>query len=183
MMQFDPQSGWTSDLNPNDPINPSDASLAPEAKRPADAAPTDNVVRFGSVTSQSHATRQKNSDGNEWSNMNTKGDGSSDGENTFNPEGLSTIDLVHQLFQRLEDGDRSLDALSDLKLQLSRLDALTNQEKEIEANLADVRGQIELVRAQIKEAMNLVRAQEEAGLEARNLRLTVINKLIDKYEG
>jgi ABC-type transporter Mla subunit MlaD len=156
MKQFDPKAGWSDPRAPRSPAGVPELSDAVSAK-PAD------VYHFNR-----HGKRLS---------INEKDE--PEDELAFDKT-AETADLILQLFDRLEQVDKTKEVLLRLSSSLQAIDALQHKERELAQQLHATRADIEALREQIQSDMSSAQAVEDTNLKIRQYRKALLSKLADQ---
>ena len=153
MKQFDPQAGWSEQAttSTNDDLRSlSDSILG----KPAD------VYHFNR-----HGKRLS---------INAKDEPEDD--LSFD-KSAETADLILQLFDRLEQVDKTKEVLLRLSSSLQTLDTLHEKEHELANQLQATRQEIESLKEQIQSDMQSAQEVEDTNLKIRKYRKALLSKL------
>lgn len=156
MKQFDPKAGWL------DPKAPRGAAHVPELSESLESKPAD-VYHFNR-----HGKRLSINDRDEV-----------DDDLTFDKT-AETADLILQLFDRLEQVDKTKEVMLRLSASLQAIDALQHKERELAQQLHETRAEIETLREQIQTDMSSAQAVEDTNLKIRQYRKALLSKLADQ---
>jgi hypothetical protein len=156
MKQFDPKAGW---LDPKTPRSP---SHVPELSESLDSKLADVY----------HFNRQ-----GKRLNINDKDKPQDD---LAFDKTAETADLILQLFDRLEQVDKTKEVLLRLSSSLQAIDILQHKERELTQQLHDTRAEIETLREHIQSDMSSAQAVEETNLKIRQYRKALLSKLADQ---
>jgi hypothetical protein len=153
MKQFDPKAGWSDPKGSRSPANVPELSESIEPK-PAD------VYHFNR-----HGKR-----------LSINANDGLDDDLAFDKT-AETADLILQLFDRLEQVDKTKEVLLRLSSSLQAIDALQHKEKDLAAQLHATRDEIESLREQIQSDMSSAQAVEDTNLKIRQYRKALLSKL------
>jgi len=156
MKQFDPKAGWL------DPKAPHGAAHVPELSESLDSKPAD-VYHFNR-----HGKRLSINDQDELQD-----------DKSFNKT-AETADLILQLFDRLEQVDKTKEVMLRLSVSLQAIDALQHKERELARQLHYTPTEIESQREQIQSDMSSAKAVEDTNLKIRQYRKALLSKLADQ---
>lgn len=157
MKQFDPKAGWLDSKPPR-----SSASV-PELSDALEPKPAADVYHFNR-----HGKRLSINDKDEPLD-----------EAGFDKT-AETADLILQLFDKLEQVDKTKEVLLRLSASLQAVDALQHKERELSLQLHETRAEIENLRLQIQSDMNSAQAVEDTNLKIRQYRKALLSKLADQ---
>lgn len=156
MKQFDPKVGWSEAQAPRAPEG------VPELSEPLGAKAAD-VYHFNR-----HGKRLS---------INAKDE--PEDELDFDKT-AETADLILQLFNRLEQVDKTKEVLLRLSASLQAIEALHQKERHLTEQLLVARGEIESLRSQIQTDMNSAQAVEDTNLKIRQYRKALLAKLANQ---
>lgn len=157
MKQFDPKAGWSDPKAGGPP-----SSSVPELSEPIAGKPAD-VYHFNR-----HGKRLS---------INPQGDPEND---LAFDKTAETADLILQLFDRLEQVDKTKEVLLRLSSSLQAIDVLQHKERELAQQLHDTRAEIEALHAQVQTDMTSAQAVEDTNLKIRQYRKALLSKLADQ---
>ncbi len=153
MRQFDPQAGWSEQAttSTNDDLRSLSESIL---GKPADLY---HFNRHGKPLS-----------------INAKDEPEDD--LSFD-KSAETADLILQLFDRLEQVDKTKEVLLRLSSSLQTLDTLHEKEHELANQLQATRQEIESLKEQIQSDMQSAQEVEDTNLKIRKYRKALLSKL------
>jgi predicted ribosome quality control (RQC) complex YloA/Tae2 family protein len=153
MKQFDPKAGWSDPKSSRSPANVPELSESIEPK-PAD------VYHFNR-----HGKR-----------LSINANDGLDDDLAFDKT-AETADLILQLFDRLEQVDKTKEVLLRLSSSLQTLDTLHEKEHELANQLQATRQEIESLKEQIQSDMQSAQEVEDTNLKIRKYRKALLSKL------
>jgi predicted ArsR family transcriptional regulator len=156
MKQFDPDAGWS------DPKSAPPHSRIPELTEPAVGRPAD-VYHFNR-----HGRR-----------LSINAQEAIEDDLAFDKT-AETADLILQLFDRLEQVDKTKEVLLRLSSSLQAIDALQHKEKDLAAQLQATRDEIDALRERIQSDMSSAQAVEDNNLKIRQYRKALLSKLANQ---
>lgn len=156
MKQFDPKAGWSDFKGSRSPANVPELSESIESK----AADVYHFNRHGKRLSINANDRL-------------------DDDLAFDKT-AETADLILQLFDRLEQVDKTKEVLLRLSSSLQAIDELQHKEKDLALKLQLTRDEIESLREQIQVDMSSAQAVEDTNLKIRQYRKALLSKLANQ---
>lgn len=156
MKQFDPKAGWSENKRAR-PI-----SSIPELSEPIEPKPAD-VYHFNR-----HGKR-----------LSINATDAPEDDLVFD-QTAETADLILQLFDRLEQVDKTKEVLIRLSASLQAIDALQHKEKDLALQLQVTREEIETLRGQIQTDMSSAQAVEDTNLKIRQYRKALLTQLANQ---
>jgi uncharacterized coiled-coil DUF342 family protein len=153
MKQFDPQAGWSEQAttSTNDDLRSlSDSILG----KPADVYHFNRHGKRLSINAKDEAEDDLSFD-----------------------KSAETADLILQLFDRLEQVDKTKEVLLRLSSSLQTLDTLHEKEHELANQLQATRQEIESLKEQIQSDMQSAQEVEDTNLKIRKYRKALLSKL------
>jgi uncharacterized coiled-coil DUF342 family protein len=156
MKQFDPKAGWSepSTNGTNEDLRSlSEAILA----KPADVYHFNRHGRRLSINAKDEPEDDLSFD-----------------------KSAETADMILQLFDRLEQVDKTKEVLLRLSSSLQTLDSLHEKEHELADQLQATRQEIESLKEQIQSDMHCAQEVEDTNLKIRKYRKALLSKLADQ---
>ena len=161
MKQFDPQSGW---------------SKKPKASSPPPSVPELSEPIGGAGGGKAADIYHFNRHGKRLS-INAKDD---EAEDLSLDQTAETTELILQLFDRLEQVDKTKEVLVRLSASLQSLEALKFKEKELLERLHVTRDEMASLLEQIQSDMLSAQTVEDTNLKIRQYRKALLSKLADQ---
>lgn len=160
MKQFDPQSGW---------------SKKPKSSSPPPSVPELSEPIGGGSGGKAADIYHFNRHGKRLS-INAK----DEEEDASLDQTAETTELILQLFDRLEQVDKTKEVLVRLSTSLQSLEALKFKEKELLERLHVTRDEMACLLEQIQSDMSSAQTVEDTNLKIRQYRKALLSKLADQ---